>query len=137
MPLEHWQAWGIDHLFRKPVPVSDPLLVKKCFLMSSLNLPWWSFELLPHVLSLDPRKKRSEPLSPCPLLEELQRATRLPLSLLFSEPDKPRALSRSSKDIPPSLFTSQQLVKPVVFQVTLHHVQLWGKANEKQAQAEE
>ena len=23
MPLKHWQAWGIDHLSRKPVPVFD------------------------------------------------------------------------------------------------------------------
>jgi len=23
MPLEHWQAWGINHITRKPVPVFD------------------------------------------------------------------------------------------------------------------
>jgi len=27
-PLKHWQAWGINHLSRKPVPVSDHPLSK-------------------------------------------------------------------------------------------------------------
>jgi len=29
MPLKHWQAWGIDHLFRKPVPVFGHSLYKE------------------------------------------------------------------------------------------------------------
>ena len=29
MPLKHWQAWGIDHLSRKPVPVFDHPLGKE------------------------------------------------------------------------------------------------------------
>ena len=29
MPLKHWQAWGIDHLYRKPVPVFDHPLGKQ------------------------------------------------------------------------------------------------------------
>ena len=37
------------------------LWVKKCFLMSSLNLPWCSFELFPGILSLDPMEKSSAP----------------------------------------------------------------------------
>jgi len=37
------------------------LSVKKCLLMSSLNLPCNSFEPFPHVLSLDTREKRSAP----------------------------------------------------------------------------
>jgi len=40
MPLKHCQAWGIDHLSRKPVPGFDTLLVKKHFLLSGLTLPW-------------------------------------------------------------------------------------------------
>ncbi|KAK4823085.1 hypothetical protein QYF61_025707 [Mycteria americana] len=47
------------------------LLVKKCFLTSSLNLPWHSFEPFPHVLSLDTREKRSAPPSPLLLLQKL------------------------------------------------------------------
>jgi len=39
VPHKHWRAWGIDDLSRKPVPVSDQPLVKKCFLMSSLSFP--------------------------------------------------------------------------------------------------
>ena len=29
MPLKHWQAWGINHLSRKPVPVFDHPLCKE------------------------------------------------------------------------------------------------------------
>ena len=29
MPLKHWQAWGIDHLSRKPVPMFDHPLSKE------------------------------------------------------------------------------------------------------------
>jgi len=52
------------------------LLVKKCFLMSSLNIPWHSFEQFPCVLPLDIREKRSVPPSPLHLLKDLQRAGR-------------------------------------------------------------
>jgi len=31
MSPKHWQAWGIDHLSRKPVPVSDHSLGKEMF----------------------------------------------------------------------------------------------------------
>jgi len=75
------------------------LLVKKCFLMSSLNLSWCSFEPFPCVLSLDPRGKSSAPRSPLPLLRKLQRAMRSPLSLLFSRLDKPKDLSCSSWEL--------------------------------------
>jgi len=47
------------------------LSVKKCFLMSSLNLLWHSFEPFPRVLSLDHREKTSAPPSPHPLLGKL------------------------------------------------------------------
>ena len=77
--------------------------VKKCFLLSSLNLPWCSFESFARVLPLDPREKSSAPPSPRPLLRKLQRAVRLPLGLLLS---KPRVLSRSSQDMPSSPSTS-------------------------------
>ncbi|KAK4829643.1 hypothetical protein QYF61_005936 [Mycteria americana] len=75
------------------------LSVKKCFLMSSLNLPWCSFEPFPDILSLDLREKSSASPFPRPFLRKLLRAMRLPLSLLFSKLDKP-------KDIPSSPFTS-------------------------------
>ena len=105
MPLKHWQAWGIDHLSR-PVPVLTTLSVKKCFLMSSLNLPWCSFEPLPRIRSLEHREKSSAPPSPRPLLRKLQRAMRSPLNLLFSKLDKPGVLSCSSHDMPSSPSTS-------------------------------
>lgn len=50
MLLKHWQAWSIEHLSRKPVPVFDCPLHKE---MSTLNLPWHSFEPFPPILSLD------------------------------------------------------------------------------------
>jgi len=80
--------------------------VHKCFLMSRINLPWFSFEPFPCVLSLDPREKSSAPPSPHPLLRKLQRAMRSPLSLLFSKLDDPKVLSRSSQDMPCSSATS-------------------------------
>jgi len=55
------------------------LSVKKRFLMFSLNFPWHSFVSFLCVLSLDPRKKRSAPPYPLPLLRTPQRAMRLPL----------------------------------------------------------
>jgi len=78
------------------------LLVKKCFLMSSLNLPLCSFKPFPGTLSLDTREKSSAHLSPCPLLRKLQRAMRSLLSLLFSKLDKSRVLGHSSYDKPSS-----------------------------------
>ncbi|KAK4816063.1 hypothetical protein QYF61_011071 [Mycteria americana] len=51
-------------------------------------------------------EKSSAPPSPPPLLRKLQRATRSPLSLLFSRLDKPRVLSHSSQDMPSSPVTS-------------------------------
>ena len=79
---------------------------KKCLLMSSLNLPWCSFELFPRILSLDPRKQSSASPSPRPPLRKLEGATRSPLGLLLSKLDKPRVLSRSSQDMPSSCLTS-------------------------------
>lgn len=55
MPLRHWQAWGTDHLSRKSFMFDHPL-VKKFFPMSTLNLPWLSFEPFPFSLSLDIRE---------------------------------------------------------------------------------
>lgn len=57
--------------------------------MSSWNLPWCSFELFPHTLLLNCREKSLAPLSPLPLLWELNRAVMLPLSLLLSKLIKP------------------------------------------------
>jgi len=37
MPLEHRQAWGINHLSRRPVPVFDHSLGKEAFPVSSLT----------------------------------------------------------------------------------------------------
>ena len=45
--LEHFQGGGIGYTSRKPVPGFDALFVKNCFLMSSLNLRWCSFEPFP------------------------------------------------------------------------------------------
>ena len=58
------------------------LSLKKCFLTSSLNLSWCSFEPFPHVLSLDTREKRSSsfPDSPFPAAGEFS----VPLCLIPS-----------------------------------------------------
>jgi len=54
-----------------PFKCFNTLLVRKCFLMSSLNLFLCSFEPFLRVLSLDTREKRSTPPSPLPLLRKL------------------------------------------------------------------
>lgn len=38
MPLKCWQGWDTDHLSREAIPVLDHPLVKKYFLMSSLDI---------------------------------------------------------------------------------------------------
>lgn len=50
MPLRHGEAWGIACLGRFLQSLTT-LPVKKYFLTSSLNLPWYSFQLFPHVLT--------------------------------------------------------------------------------------
>ena len=52
--------------------------------------------------ALGTREQSSAPPSPRPLLRRLQRAGRSPRGLLLSKPDRPRALSRSSEDMPAS-----------------------------------
>lgn len=78
------------------------LPVRKCFLITSLYFSGCSFEPSPCTLPPDTRGKRSAPPSPPLLLRKLYRAMRTPLSLLFSEADKPRVLSRS----PQAIFSS-------------------------------
>ncbi|KAM6383748.1 large ribosomal subunit protein mL39 isoform 2-T2 [Alca torda] len=65
-----------------------------------------SFGPFPSILFLDPWEKSSVPPCPLPFLRKLQRAMRWPLSLLFSELDKPKVLSCSSWNITSRPFTS-------------------------------
>lgn len=57
-PLKHLQADGINHFSGKPVPVFNHS-VKKCFLVSSLTLPWHRFEPFSYVLLLGTRENSS------------------------------------------------------------------------------
>lgn len=82
------------------------LPVRKCFLMTSLYFSGYGFEPFPCTLPSGTKERRSAPPSPLLLLRKLYRATRSPLSLLFSEVDKPRVLSHSPQAIPSSPFTS-------------------------------
>uniref|UniRef100_A0A8C3XXK4 Transglutaminase-like domain-containing protein n=1 Tax=Catharus ustulatus TaxID=91951 RepID=A0A8C3XXK4_CATUS len=75
------------------------LTIKKIFLMSSLKLPWHSFEPLPCFLSLDTRKKSSVPPFLLFLPRKLGRTVRSLLSLLFSKLDKAKILSCSPQDM--------------------------------------
>jgi len=77
------------------------LSVKKCSLMSSLNLPWHSFEPFPHILSLG-TKRRAQHLPLHVPSRMLQRAVRSPLSLLCSKTDRNSVLICSSQDMPSS-----------------------------------
>lgn len=52
MSFNHPQGWQLNHVPGQPVPMFDNLLVKKLFLILSLNLPWHNFRLFPLVLSL-------------------------------------------------------------------------------------
>lgn len=58
--LKCWQAWDIDQDTSPGSPFQSltALLVKNCFLMFRLNLPWHSFELFPCILSLDLTERR-------------------------------------------------------------------------------
>ena len=50
MLLEHWQAWGIDHLSRKPVPVLDNPLSEEMFPHVQPEPPWvqlWTIPMCP------------------------------------------------------------------------------------------
>lgn len=97
MPLKHWQAWGINHFSRKPVPGFDHPLGKE-------TLPNVDFEpsLTDVALSLDSSGFHSA----LPLLRKLQKGMRSSLSFLQTS-----VLSCSSQDF---------LLKD------LHILQLWG-----------
>lgn len=96
MLLKRWQAWSTEHLSRKPVPVFDCPLHKE---MSSLNLPWHSFEN-PHPSShWITWEKSSAPPSPLPHPRKRQRAMRLSLTLLFSKLGKSKVPTHCSQDI--------------------------------------
>lgn len=82
------------------------LMVKKFYFISSLTLPWCSFVLFFHILPLVPREQRPAPPSVLHLLRRLQRAMRLPLSLLFWRLYNPDVLSPSLLDKSSSPFTS-------------------------------
>ena len=106
MPFKHWQAWGITTSLGSLFQGLTTLWVMKYFLMSSLNLPWCCFEPFPQNLSLDPREKRSAPLSPLALLRKLLRVMRSPFSRLYSELEKSRVLCCFSQEVSSRLFTS-------------------------------
>jgi len=48
---EHHQWWGIHNFSRQYVPVPHHPLIKKFFLISSLNLSFFGLKLFPLVLS--------------------------------------------------------------------------------------
>jgi len=77
----------ISHLFRKADPVVDYPHGKEIFLNTQSEPSWLSLVPFPCFLTLVP-KSRGQCLPLLPLLKELQRAVRSPLSLLHSgEPD--------------------------------------------------
>ncbi|KAK4832683.1 hypothetical protein QYF61_025144 [Mycteria americana] len=78
------------------------LLMKKFFMISSLNLPWCNLSrfLLSYHLLL--RRRNKTHLS----TPSFQRAIRSPLSLLFSRLNNPSSLSHSSSDLCSRPFTS-------------------------------
>ena len=47
MPLKHWLAWSIDHLFRKPVPVFDHPLSKEMLLNTQFKPPLMQLWAIP------------------------------------------------------------------------------------------
>lgn len=46
MPLDHWQAWEINHFARKSIPVLDHPSAKETFPSASLILPWKLSDIL-------------------------------------------------------------------------------------------
>lgn len=74
--------------------------------MSSLNLPWCSFQPFPHILLLDPRQKSSD--IPLPFLWSGSCKEQWGHSSASFSPNQtnPKIRSCSSQDIPSSLFIS-------------------------------
>ena len=103
MPLAHWQAWGINQVSRKPVPVFEhsPSAEMSPSVRSQLPL----YGIPTHPVSYEGEKRLSPP-SLLPLLQKFSRAMRLPLSLLFFRLDNPSVLRLSSQDISSSPLTS-------------------------------
>lgn len=58
MLLKHWQVWGLDHLYRKPLSVFDCPLSKE-MLNVQAKPSWHRFELFPRILSLDTWEKET------------------------------------------------------------------------------
>jgi len=72
------------------------LLEKKFLLISNLNLSWLNLRPFPLLLSLVMQEKRPTSTLPQPPFRQLQRAIRLPLSILIPRMNKPCSLSCSS-----------------------------------------
>lgn len=95
------------------------LSAKKYFLISSLFIPWDSFESFSCILALDTRNRRSAPSSPPPQEEERAvGAVRSLLNLLFQT---------SPQDIPQPLLTGHSFqIFPQLCCKDLHiHLKLW------------
>jgi len=71
MLLKHWQAWGINHLSRNPVPMFDHPFGKEMFPQVKFKPRWHTFEPFPRILSLDTRENCSAPASPLLFLRKL------------------------------------------------------------------
>lgn len=98
--LEHWQAYGINHLFTTPILVFDHPHSKDFFLNIQFEPPWHCLVPFLCILALVSGEKRSTLPIPLPLLRKLYRMMRSLLNFLFSKLDKPSVFSLSSQDMP-------------------------------------
>lgn len=108
MPLKHRQtsSKSLESGFQSLIT----LTVKMFFLLSSLNVPWCSFEPLPWILSLDSRKKISTLLLPFPFPRSCREQWGHPSTSFILKLNKPNALSCSAQDVTSSPFTSFAII---------------------------
>lgn len=92
-PLKHWQAWGIDHLPRAPVPEFEEMF-PNVQSEPALEQLW---AIPTHPISRLQGEKLSTSL-PTSLPQRAVESNEVMFSLLFFKPDKSKTLGCSSQD---------------------------------------
>ena len=91
------QGWWLNHLPEKPIPVINNPSVKKCFLISNLNLPWCNWRPFPLILSPISSEKRPAPLLPTFTFQILEERNKVSPQPPFSQTKQPQSLQSLKK----------------------------------------
>lgn len=84
MPFEHCRTWGISHLSKKPVVVSDHPHSKEAFPNIEFEPPLAHLCVIPTLSVIGYHEQRPILPSSFPLLRKLRQEVRSPLNFLFS-----------------------------------------------------